>query len=357
MPYKFPLHAQNRLLLCCNEKEGKNTILVSAEGTSGSFNGDDSTILSLGDNTELTGGAWLYTQFGSALYNIIVMFKETETWAIVGNDPSDWIHYRISANVGCVAPETIRVVDVNTYKTAEGSSHTMVIWQGAHGIYMSDGRTPILISEDIKDIFDINSSTHINFDKITDSIGFYDHDNEEYHWCYAEGSSTTLNKEKVFSLRKMGWFDIDRNDPLQYGIEVWDTNGSAYNYGFGDYMYRLEHGDDFDGHTITSTVQLGDIALMEGATAFETAAEYHGLIAVAQPSGTIAVTHYVDGGSGDSWDFSADKSGYRLIMPVRHENKTGIFHSWKFTTTETFEPLYFYVFYSPVRQHLRDWRP
>lgn len=358
-PYKFPLHAQNRLLLCCNEKEGKNTILVSAEGTSGSFNGNDSTVIALGDNTELTGGAWLYTQFGSALYNTIVIFKKTETWAIVGNSPEDWVHYRISPNIGCVAPETIRVVDVNTYKNNEGASHSMVIWQGSKGIYISDGRTPILISDDIKDVFDRNSDNHINFSMISESVGFYDRDNEEYHWCYAAGTSTTLNKEKVFSLRKMAWFDIERHEDLQYGIEVLDSSGNSYNYGFTDsgYMYRLEHGSDFDGNSITGTVQLGDIALMEGATAFETASEYHGLIAMAQPGGNVTVTHYSDGSStGNAWNFDLGKSGYNLIMPVRHEVNTAVFHSWEFVTAEEFEPLYFFVYYSPIRQHLRDWR-
>ena len=356
-PYKFPLHAQNRLLLCCNEKEGKNTILVSAEGTSGSFNGNDSTTIELGDNTEITGGAWLYTQIGAALYNTIVIFKKSETWAIIGNDLSNWIKYRISAVVGCVAPETIKVVDVGNIKTTEGMTHAMVIWQGADGIYLSDGRTPVLISDDIRDIFDKQSSTAINSSKIADSVGFYDKENAEYHWCYAEGSSTTLNKEKVFSLRRMAWYDIDRTDKLQYGVAVEDTSGNSYNYGFIDtgYMLRLEYGSTFNGSAITSTVQFGDIAL--GSIGIETVAEHHGLIGVAQSSGTITTTHFSDGEStGSSWTFDATKTEYRLIEPVYHKTKTAVFHSWKFSTSVSFEPLYFYTYYSLIREHLKDWR-
>jgi len=186
---------------------------------------------------------------------------------------------------------------------------------------------------------------------------------------YAKGAATTLDKEMVLDFVKPAWYEIDRTATmdLQYAIEVSDTDGINYNYGFTDtgYMYRLEYGTDFDGQDIVHTVQFGDMAPLEGTVSSETTAEYFGLIAKAKTTtdATIALTHYGDGNStGTSWTESTAKSGYRLIFPVYHKTLGGnIFHSVKLVITtddETygFEPLYFYMLYKYAREHITDWR-
>jgi hypothetical protein len=62
------------LWLLANEKGKKNSALCSADGTSSVFNGDDSLSFEFGDETDLTGMAWLFSSVGSSLYNVMIFF-------------------------------------------------------------------------------------------------------------------------------------------------------------------------------------------------------------------------------------------------------------------------------------------
>lgn len=364
--YKFPLLSNDRLFLCCDEQNKKNEVRYSAEGSSSVFNGPDSSTIQFGDESEIMGGAWLYAQYGSSIFNVTLFFKKNETWALIGTGPDDWVKFRVSGTIGCVDPETIKVIDIPP-QSAQSLNRNVVVWRSANGIHMSDGRSPIKLSDDIDDIFDKRKTTSINNSVSANAV--WDNYYSCYHWLYASGSSTTLDKEMVLDLVKPGWFEVERTatKKLQYAIEVKDTNGTNYNYGFIDtgYMQRLEYGTDFDGQDITHTFQLGDMAPAEGSVAIETVAEYFGLIAKAKTTTTsdIAITHYGDGkSSGTSWEESTDKSGYRLIFPVYHTSRSGnIFHSVKCVISTNdeaygFEPLYFYMLYKLLRDHLTDWR-
>jgi hypothetical protein len=166
----------------------------------------------------------------------------------------------------------------------------------------------------------------------------------------------------------MGWYNIDRTTGknLQVGIEVQDTYGSNYVYGFIDtgYAERLEYGNDFDGTAIEATMHLGDMAIHGGNVSLETTPQYSGLIAVANTvtTNTIAVSHYGDGATtaNETWTITPTASGKRVVVDVNHKTLGRyIFHSWKFvisTSDETvcFEPLYFYVLYDVVGDHTRD---
>jgi hypothetical protein len=240
----------------------------------------------------------------------------------------------------------------------QGLSRSVAIWMGSNGVYMSDGRTPIRISDDIRNIWNKRESSPINTAVADKATAFWDQSNLEYHLNIPTGSSTTMNEEWVFSFIKMAWFQIDRGSGkyLQYGVEVKDTSGIDYTYGFIDtgYCERLENGNDFDGTAITHTAQFGDIPLHKQIST-ETYAKYHGLIAVAKTStsNNLTITHYPDGSTtGTSWTHSSNKSNYRLLEWVKHDSLgPAIFHSWKIvisTDDETsgFEPLYFYVLYN-----------
>jgi hypothetical protein len=266
--------------------------------------------------------------------------------------------------VGCVDPESIKVIDMPP-QTAQTLNRNIVIFRAADGIYMSDGRSPIKLSDDIDDVFDKRLSTSVNND--VESFATFDTYNNCYHWGYAAGSSATKDTELVLDLTKPGWFNVDRGSDLQYVIEVKDTNGANYNYGFIDtgYMERLEYGNDFDGTDIAHTFQFGDMAPASGSVAVETMAEYFGIISKSKTStaASITLSHYGDGeASATEWTESTTKSGYRMIFPVYHKSLGAhIFHSVKCsisTNNETygFEPLYFYMIYKVIRDHIRDWR-
>jgi hypothetical protein len=353
--YSFPLLSNNRLFLCGNTNYKKNSSLCSAVETSSVFNGKDSVEHFFGDESELTGGAWIYSQFGSSLFNVTLFFKKNETWALVGKDPEDWVQYRVSGIVGCTDPGTIRVVDLGVENT-QGMNRNVAIWRAANSIVISDGRTPIDISNDIKDVFDKLSSTYI---PAGGSTSFWDADNKEYHWL-------TTSRELVFSFVKQSWFEVDRTTgkTLKIGIEVQDTNGANYVYGFIDtgYAERLEYGTTMDGTAIPFTMQLGDMAIRGGNISLETTPKYTGFIATSKTAGTVAISHYGNGSTtaNESWSKSLISSGNRLSITLEHKTQGRfIFHSWKFitsTSTETvgFEPLYLYVLYDVEGDHTRD---
>jgi len=367
-PYKFPMLANDRLFLCNSVKGKKNSIICSALETSSVFNGYDSAEYVFGDESDIIGGAWIYSQFGSSLYNVTIFFKYNEMWALVGNGPESWVKYKISAVVGCVAPGTIKIIDLGP-EQAQTLNRNVVVWQASDGIYMSDGRSPILISTDIQDKFDKRDSGSINLDMVEKSQAVWDNDKKRYHWLWASGTSTTLNEEYVLDFIKPGWFNIDRTSTkdLQAAITVKDTSGVGYNYGFIDtgYMERLEYGNDFDGQDITPTLQFGDMVLANGSIPIETTVQYSCLITTAKTTTTtnITLTHYGDGStSGTEWTESPTKANYRIIYPVEHRALgSHIFHSVKISTatdneTIGFEPLYFYMLYEITREHLRSWR-
>jgi hypothetical protein len=199
---------------------------------------------------------------------------------------------------------------------------------------------------------------------IDKSVGFIDQENLEYHWLFASGTSTTLDKEFVFDLKRWKWYEIVRGSgkQLQHGFRVTDSYGNNYNYGAIDigYVERLEYGNSFDGGNIVHTFQLGDIALAE-IPLYETRAQYANLSMVAKSTTTnnITYTHYVDTEtSGTSFAMSPVVAGKRIANVVYNINsKPGVFHSPKFTMTTNdeatgFEPLYLGYFYKVEREHL-----
>jgi len=256
----------------------------------------------------------------------------------------------------------IRIIELPNDQSQGVNRSSVVIFQGANGVYMTDGRPPILVSEDIGDLFDKRQGK-MTQSLITDSFAFIDKENKEYHWCFAKGSS--IDTEMVLDYTGMKWFEIDR--VLQAGIEVEDINGVTYSYGFLDtgYMLRLEHGNNFDGDSIAHTMWFGDIAIHgEGSMSIETNAEYHILVAKSKDtSKDFTITHYGDSStSGSEIYMSPRRDGYRTIRTSEHK-KLGshIFHSWKFeisTDNEVtgFEPLFFACLYKVSRDYLREHR-
>jgi hypothetical protein len=347
--YKFPIFAQGRVLLCGDMSEQKNRAVCSAKFMPQVYNSLDSVDIYFGEEGELTCGTELFSQFGSSLYAIILMFKDTETWIVAGQDIDQWESntFLLSSAIGCPAPLTLQTVNLHA-EPGVGINRALAIWQGANGVYMSDGRAPIPIYGDIKAYFDPQDSRCIKTSKIGDSVGFVDPTRQEYHLLIASGTAaTTLNTELVYDIARNKWFEIDRTADLQCGVTVHDTDGNAYIYGFLDtgYMERLENGTQFDGTDIVHTVQFGDIAL--GGLAFETRLSALSLLAVAKSTpSNVTFTHYSDTNtSGVDKTMSQVNSGYRVTMPgFTDKFDADPFHGFKFTITTSaetigFEPL------------------
>jgi hypothetical protein len=148
------------------------------------------------------------------------------------------------------------------YEVASGLNKHVLVWQTASGIVLFDGNSIVPISKDIKNLFDPNATDHINFAKLDLSTGFFDPNQNEYHWCFMSGTSTVINREMVYDLVRKKWFEIDRTSGkyLTCGFIVQDTAKRKYIYAGtdADNLYRLENGTDLDGTTMTYTMRSGD---------------------------------------------------------------------------------------------------
>lgn len=363
--YRFPMHGHNRLWLCADMESAPNKVVCSAQNTPDIWNGDDTAEYYFGGDDELTCGVNLFTQFGSNLYSLLVFFKANETWFLLGTNPGDYTPYQASTSIGCPAPQTLKAISVGPGGNI-GGSRNACIFQSTSGIYLFEGRGFTPLHTDIKNIFDQRSSDKINQDMIDKSVGWFDPVENEYHWCYASGTSTTLNREMVLDLTKFEWFELDRTATkiIQAAIPVLDTTGNEYVYGCIDtgYMERLEYGQTFDGQDITCTMDFGDIALHEDNWMRETAVEKFSLLMVAKATTTnsVSLTHYRDTStSGTSYTLSPTASGRRVASPVISADvNTASLHRFKLTMATddedyAFEPISLGVFYIPKRLHTK----
>jgi len=362
-PYKFPLYALGRLFLCNRVGSKPNAVIYSASESAEVFNGDDSGELYFGDESGIMGGSWLYSQFGSSLYNVVVFFKQNETWVIAGNSPEDWATYQVSASIGCPSPKTIVTTNAPSELYAQ-SNRTITIFQGSSGIYIFDGKGFIPIHSDIEDCFDQRYPTAINLDKIKESEGFYNQSKDEYHWCFASGTSETCNREMVYDLRRKRWYEVDRGTGkyLQTGLRVRGVKGAVYNYGMTDdgRVLRLDNGTDFNGNDIVHVLETGDVALHEGSIWVVTKVRnfmFH-CVAKTVTTNSITLTHYGDTNTtGTSYTLSPSRTGYRVASPKLSEKDMGdyVYHRFKLSMTtdnETvgFEPLFLGIKYMVVRE-------
>jgi hypothetical protein len=298
--YKFPIFTQGRILLCCDMSNEKNKATCSGKYLPQVYNGTDSVDIFFGEEGELNCGVELFSQYNGNLYSMILMFKDTEMWVVAGQDIKTWSEniFPVSMSIGCPAPKTLRTINLAA-EPGQGINRSLAIWQGVNGIYMSDGRSPIPIHNDIKEYFDKNDSRCIKASLVGESTSFMDYTNQEYHWLFASGTSaTTLNTELVYDVRRNKWFSIDRGTGmyLQCGVETTDTYGNQYAYGFIEtgYMERLEYGNTFDGNSIVHTFQTGDFAPL--GLSYITQLDHAKLLTVAKTTTTSNVTcsHYAD---------------------------------------------------------------
>lgn len=362
--YKFPMFAQGRLFLCNDQAGEKNKITCSAKYLPQAFNGTDSVDLFFGDEGDINCGTELFTTVGSNIYSVVMVMKDNETWAFVGQDPGQWENniYILSPTIGCPAPLTLKVIGMMDSTTSQNKSYA--IWQGTTGVYMSDGRAPIPIHGDIKEYFDPTDSRFITRANIRKSVGFIDQLKGRYHWLFFSGTGATL-KELVFDLKRGKWFEINRGTGkyLRCGLSVQDTDGNQYPYGFIDtgYMERLEYGTTFDGNAIVSEFQLGDFPLSD-VLFQETSIGQNGIkllmAAKTVTANNVTATYYGNSGAtGYDITMLPTNSGYRLagFLPTSVNYGPCLLHSLKFSMTTTdetigFEPVGLSISYEPVRE-------
>jgi len=360
--YKFPVYWQNNLCLCSEVDGSKNKVLIGAADTVCVFNGANYADIYLGDDTELTAGASLFSRFGGDLYEDLVITKENEVWLLAGTDTSDIKKYRIAEAFGCVSPGTFVKCDLG-YEIAPGINKHVLIWQTATAVVLFDGVSimPITKDDDVGIYFDKNYSSCINNTMLKKSQGFFDERMKEYHWLFSSASNTTLDKEFVYDLIRKKWFPIERGSgkAIQCGIAVRDTYGDKYTYGFIDtgYMERLEYGTTFDSTNITSTYKTADYALKGIMQETEIRKIKHLAKDKDNTTNTVSLTHYGDTATtGDTAEtFSVNSTTKRIVDSVKSVKwGPNVFHSFQgslITSDENtgYEPVSLGLLYRVIR--------
>jgi hypothetical protein len=361
--YNFPIMWKNRLFYCGNKSKDKNKIIGSSSNTLCVFNGQDYVERYLGTNEEINSGATLFSRYGTQISENLILTKLNEVWMLDGDSPETITAYRISKKYGCNAPHTMQVCDLG-FEIAPGVNKAVVIWQSNTGIVMFDNGSIISISQDIDDIFqrmyDTSYSTRINMDYSDISSSFYDPINKEYHWLYAEGSSTIINSEMVFDVVKKKWYKVSRGTKyLQCGFNIIDLKGNYYTYGTIDtgYVERLEYGHSMDGTSYDLYFRTGD-KLLSKSMIVETQVRNTKLIGKSKTSGnSVNLYHYKDGETSSTQlmtSVNQNVTTSRLYEGTNSSNLTGSFHSFKVSTTSNndyvpFEPLALAVLYKVIR--------
>ena len=361
--YKFPLMAQGRLWLFSNQSSDKNEVIVSNVNELNSFNGEGSgEPLKFGDKTEITAAVELFSRTTTTIESNILVLKEHSTHIVEGVDPDTYFIVNLTNNIGCNAPYTLAISTIGL-EVSPLQRKQVAIWQGSGGIYMFDGTAIHPISDDIENFFDKKHSNSINLSKANLSYGFFEMENGEhyYHWCFASGSSTTLNNEWVLDLKRQKWFEVDRGSgkAIQGGGMVIDTTGNIYNYGFEDngFLQYLNNGTDYDGNAIDYEMELGDL-LPNGDMSILTSVDSLRMATVSKTTttSTIKAEHFGDcnntattpqNSNNAFYTFQTKLTGSRVAYPFQRINTPRhISHRFKFTISTNnesgtgFEPLY-----------------
>lgn len=349
--YKFSLNAQGRVWLFNDQSGDKNQSIVSSVSTLNVFNGEDSgDPLFYGDDEGVQAATTVHVRTTAGSRDNILVLKNNASHLLVGEDPTEWDVITISDLVGCNAPLTLAGSSIGL-EFAPLQSKQVAMWQGAGGIYLWDGTSIIPISDSISNYFDQSKSEAISLTKAHLSRGFFEvHDsNHYYHWMFSSKATSTndMDTELVFDLKRQGWFEINRETkPLQAATNIVATDtGSTYAYGginTGEIM-RLDNGTSWDGLSITSVFETGDIPLA-GNIMTETKLRYLRLITGAKTTTTnsVRVTHFIDGkNTGESFNMSPARSGFRLAMPIVSRNQYGTFHRFRATMTTNDEVIGF----------------
>jgi hypothetical protein len=364
-PYKFPLYWQNRVVLCNDQSQNKNQILLSSSNTVNVFNGTDSVGLVFGDNTDIVAGASLFARFGGSIYENLILCKNNETWVVDGTSVASYVTYKISESYGCAAPLSLAVCSMG-YGVDGAINKHVAIWLSSSGIVMFDLNSVNRIDMDIGNYFDTTQPEYINETYLEQSVGWFDEQYHEYHIIIPSGAAATgLNTELVYDLMSKRWYQVDRTDGniIRCAFPVIDTSGNKYVYGgmSSGYLEYLEDGETFDGAPIASEFKTVDIP-MAGMGVISEIRSFK-LIARAKNTTTnkVAVTHYADtaNAASDTLSLSLADASHRVVQNKQTVNwQNGVFHAidCKISTSNEacgFEPIALGVFVKPIRDDLK----
>jgi hypothetical protein len=355
--YTFGVEHQESLWLFDNYDGKRNKYIGSAPNTVNVFNGRDSFQGELGTDDPPLAAASMFTRYGSAIADMLVITKTSETWVLTGSNSSEYQQKKINGKIGCVAPLSMVTIPIGD-EAVQGIARNICMWVATQGVVLFDGNTASIVSDDIADKFDPLHSNYVGAAALAASTAGYDPVYDAYVWCI-QGSTTWR-----YDLKRKKWYEVPQTASTRlYGVfNAIDSNGVACLYGYGNtgYVWKLDSGTTFDGDNIVCTFQTADIAFEGNYISRETFVRGVKLVQVAKntTANSVTLTHYGDTATAGNTieTYSPAASGKRLLD--RYTSKRfgpHIFHSIKGTLTtddETtgFEPIFLSVMYEFAKQ-------
>lgn len=265
--FDFACQFKNRVMLGGFSSGGEgNRMDFSIPNAPDVWNGSESSLdginsLYFGGVEPITAGLQLYNRFGASIFAMLLVFKDQETYLMVGDSPEDFVIYPVSMVVGCPAPLTVALTEINM-EGGENFTRNFVVWLSHSGPMIFDGAV-IAPLTGIENYFDPNNSDYINWAAIETARGWVDLTYKEYNLVIPIAGSTTPNIWLVYDLKRRKWF---RKDTASASLPISGWNmmspmtGEQFVYGGlnNGGVVRLEYGTTWDGAAITQIVKSGD---------------------------------------------------------------------------------------------------
>lgn len=267
-PFDFPVQFKNRLMLCGFSSGGEgNRIDFSVASAPDVFNGTDSSdggvqSIYVGGAEPIRGAVQLFNRFGASVFAMLMLFKNTEIYMLVGDTPEDFEIFPVSMSTGCPVPQTICTTEVSM-EGGENFTRNFALWVSHSGPMMFDGAI-IAPIKGVENYFDPNNADYVNWAAMSTARSWVDPIYKEWNILLPISTATVPNVWLCYDLQRRKWYRKDTGTartPL-CGFNVMDPDtGEQRTYGGlnNGYMMMLEDGTSWDGVGITQVVRTGDI--------------------------------------------------------------------------------------------------
>jgi hypothetical protein len=266
-PFDFACQFKNRVMLGGFTAGGEgNRMDFSIPNAPDVWNGQESS--SNGTNSIYFGGVepittavQLYNRFGASVFAMLLVFKDMEVYLLVGDSPEDFIVYPVSMVVGCPAPQTLAVTEINM-EGGENFTRNFAVWLSHSGPMIFDGAV-IAPLKGIENYFDPNHSDYINWDAIKTARGWVDLTYKEYNLLIPNGGNTTPNIWLGYDLTRRKWYKKSTG-ASSMPVSGWNAmdpaTGEQFVYGglSNGYVMRLEDGPSWNGAAMEYNIKCGD---------------------------------------------------------------------------------------------------
>jgi len=229
-----------------------------------------------------------------------------------GKVPGRFDEYRVTNNVGVVAPHTLLIIDDGIKIFSQTKKVNAGILMSHDGIYMAE-MVAVKISQPIADYWDTGSTPYIEPDYMDDSYAWINYQTKCVHFAVPmnfDNSSTkqsTLNYEIIYNYVLDEFYDLyKRAKPAACGTAIIGEDNQRMNY-IGDYtgtVYRTNTGNNDNNTIIEHYLKTSDIMTLAGIKPdplnYSTLLNAVKVKAKAQTVGDIEVLFYPDGSESGS---------------------------------------------------------